>query len=115
MSAVSTTRSIMFHDRVGWTVVPRPWPTDTSPFSSSRLTDSRRTVRLTPNCLASGTSGGSVSPGATCPVTMTFTSASTTATPRRWAGIRSSMDGMRGPPGVNHVRSICGYGGCVDM
>ena len=54
-----------FHDRVGWTVVPRPWPTDTSPFSSSRLTDSRRTVRLTPNCFASGTSGGSVSPGAT--------------------------------------------------
>ena len=48
--AESTSGSSTFHWVGSFTMVPRPWLTVTSPFSCTRFTDSRITVRLTANC-----------------------------------------------------------------
>ena len=60
----STTGSRRFHASRGWTVVPRPCSTRTSPRSSSSFSPSRMTVRLKPNCSQSAGSVGRTSSSA---------------------------------------------------
>src|SRR5437868_6362396 len=63
----STSGSRRFHEPRGWTVVPRPCSTRTSPRSSRSFNPSRTTVRLNPNSSHSAGSVGRTSPSASAP------------------------------------------------
>jgi hypothetical protein len=52
----------MFHEVAGDTTVPMPCRMLTRPLACSSFTDSRTTVRDTPNCAPSSVSVGRVAP-----------------------------------------------------